>query len=419
MIGASDMQVGRALPKRSYPFDVYRDGLFQPKNGPTAAPSGFRCFAMTMWLGDHGQLPPVLDTAWFKEPGSSMAHVGKRVVDAIAFSVNLVGSVRQQNDTTFGDLLWRLHEGDGSRAAEDWRALNARAIQSLPASEKEVFQQIDPQAVRLFAEKEKARAANLFEVKAGFRAGRYEAISNIPAAHFPAKAKAGTSEQAMGLQASLWVGINFPMMVISNLWTKVGVTNGLRGTLWDLLCVKDPWVDVPPVALLKVRRCDVRGLPEYLPRITSGWSTHTLVPVPVVERKWMVGGIEHCRKQLPLRAAFAITVHKSQGMTIPKIILDPGDLERHVGILVTGLSRSPDLDSVALARPMDMQRLNMVFKSRSIVARKAWEQQRWRQPTLAVENVMRHALVGAGGNPQMVQDVCAASYELARLRRFV
>ena len=66
-----------------------------------------------------------------------------------------------------------------------------------------------------------------------------------------------------------------------------------------------------------------------------------------------------------------------------------------------------------------MQRLNTVFKSKNVPARRFWEEQRWRQPTLATEHVMRNALVDAGGNSQAAQDVCTASYELAKLRRFV
>ena len=347
-----------------------------------------------------------------------MAQVGKRVIDAIAFSVSLVGSVRQQGDSSFSDMLWRLHEGDGSQAEADWRALNARALQSLSPREQEEFLQAEPRGVRLFAEKKKAQVANLVEVKGGFHAGRHEAICNVPATHRPAKAKSSSAEAAMGLQASLWLGLDFPMMVVSNLWTKAGVTNGLRGDLYDLICVKDPWEEVPAVALLKVLRSDVRGLPEFLPRITSAWPNHTLVPVPVLERQWMVGSVEYSRRQLPLRGAFAITVHKSQGMTILKVILDPGANERQAGILFTGLSRVPSLQQIALSNPMDLTRLNAVFKSRTVANRIAWERARWHAPELALKAVMRNALAQATGTePPATMGVDEISLELARVRR--
>ena len=112
-------------------------------------------------------------------------------------------------------------------------------------------------------------------------------------------------------------------------------------------------------------------------------------------------------------------VHKSQGMTIKKVILDPGEKERHIGVLFTGLSRAPGFESVALANPMDMARLNSVLKSKAVMRRRLWEEQRWREPSRAVQTVLRDAVVGASGQPTVATDACSLSTELAKLRRFV
>ena len=96
-------------------------------------------------------------------------------------SVNFVGSVRQQDDSSFGEILWRLPEGDGSCGDEDWRRLNARALQFLSSVDRESFLQSEPcaVAVRFLAEKKKASAANKKELKGGFNAGRDEASCNM------------------------------------------------------------------------------------------------------------------------------------------------------------------------------------------------------------------------------------------------
>ena len=156
--------------------------------------------------------------------------------------------------------------------------------------------------------------------------------------------------------------------------------NGLVGTLWDLVVDADPWdgVTAATVAILKVKRSDVRGLEDFLPTITGAregeWADLTLLPVPTVERAWRTAqGREQTRRHLPLRSAFAITIQKSQGMTIQRVILDPGETETHSGILFTGLSRVPALARLALSSSIDFARLQVVYKSDAIRKRKAWE----------------------------------------------
>lgn len=53
------------------------------------------------------------------------------------------------------------------------------------------------------------------------------------------------------------------------------------------------------------------------------------------------------REQVPLKLAWAITVHKSQGQTIDRVILDAGDAFEE-GMLYVALSRVRDLDSLSI-----------------------------------------------------------------------
>jgi ATP-dependent DNA helicase PIF1 len=51
----------------------------------------------------------------------------------------------------------------------------------------------------------------------------------------------------------------------------------------------------------------------------------------------------HERQQLPLRLAWALTIHKSQGLTLPKAWIDIGKSERTAGVSYVAISRVKSL----------------------------------------------------------------------------
>jgi len=65
-----------------------------------------------------------------------------------------------------------------------------------------------------------------------------------------------------------------------------------------------------------------------------------VVPIPSIKRTWEnKNGTTCSRLQLPIRLAWAITVHKSQGLTLEKAQIDIGNKEFAAGLTFVALSR--------------------------------------------------------------------------------
>ena len=81
----------------------------------------------------------------------------------------------------------------------------------------------------------------------------------------------------------------------------------------------------------------------------------------------------HERQQLPLKLAWALTIHKSQGLTLPKAVIDIGKSEKTPGISYVAISRVNSL-SACMIQPMAYERLQSIKSSSSLQFRLQEEQ---------------------------------------------
>jgi len=73
-------------------------------------------------------------------------------------------------------------------------------------------------------------------------------------------------------------------------------------------------------------------------------------------RQFEFRGITCSRAQFPLRLAYAITVHKSQGLTLSKAVLNLNRREHCLGLSFAAVSRVKALNGVLFKRPFDFER---------------------------------------------------------------
>lgn len=82
-----------------------------------------------------------------------------------------------------------------------------------------------------------------------------------------------------------------------------------------------------------------------------------IVPVTPLTTTFDINGKIMSRTQLPLRLAWAVTIHKSQGLTLERIKLGLGKREFSTGLTFVGLSRVKALDRIMIVDQVNYSRV--------------------------------------------------------------
>ena len=133
------------------------------------------------------------------------------------------------------------------------------------------------------------------------------------------------------------------VVVIENIYQEVDGLVAANGDTGDVVELDDKSIKV---------KIDRTGETVKIPRHT--WESIAYTWANGKLEKEVVGKFE----QYPLRLGWAITIHKSQGMTIPKVCLDlrGGSCFAH-GQLYVALSRATGLDGLWLTKAISRRNL--------------------------------------------------------------
>lgn len=247
-----------------------------------------------VFCGDLCQLPPVQGKYCFR--ARAWAEANPRVIQ-------LTKIFRQVSDDAFKDMLQRLRWGTCND--EDYATLKSLCRPDVPS-----VPGILP--TRLYSRHRDVDAVNLRELQKlpGARQG-------YPTRYAGDAARAWAN--ACGIPETIALCPDCQVVLTCNLDQDGGLVNGARGRV---LCVNQDTVSIEWFD-------GTHGTIEY--RSTHPEDDDTLT-------------VDY----LPLKLAWAITIHKSQGMTLTSVEIDLGDSIFEYGQAYTALSRARTLDSIRL-----------------------------------------------------------------------
>jgi hypothetical protein len=169
----------------------------------------------------------------------------------------------------------------------------------------------------------------------------------------------------------LHLAIGSKVILIQNLATELGLTNGTSGTVHGLIYPADPHVHQyeahitllsrPPILLFKPDHCH----PALAATTFPGMMVPGIVPIHPIEEQLTVhlpghGTVTRCRitrSQLPVMGGYAMTDYKAQGRTFQRAVID-------LSVGCTGaagyvmLSRLTSLQGLAILCPFGLEVLN-------------------------------------------------------------
>ena len=300
-------------------------------------------------FGDFGQLPPVMDLPLYTTvPRSELSDQGRTAYQTFKQAAFLDQVMRQSGQdpqqVQFREILLRLR--DARVTVADWNCLMTQTPTHV--------QDLSPfaTALHLIPTVEAVVEHNVTQLCASG-----QPIATINAVHTGTNASKAPADDAGGLEAVICLAKSARVMLTSNLWVDVGLVNGAMGTI-QAICYHSGGPPDLPIAVMV-------HFDSY-----SGPTLHNgAVPITPLRRTWSSSGVQCSRLQLPLKLAWAVTIHKSQGLTLDKVVIDVGKEEFSTGLTFVACSRVRHLQDLLFCPPFPFQRLASLANSRRLKER--------------------------------------------------
>ena len=293
-------------------------------------------------VGDTKQLPAVLDSVLWKIPSKSTdemsnnASQGHYLYKQFKLVVELTENLRQlgPEQQRFREFLNRLRHG--KCIAEDWNLLTP-CISS--ARREHEFKD----TICLMPSRAEVRNEN-FECLKRLMDGNKERNPGlrINAIHSDLVAQSMSADHFRNLESSIIIARNSRVMLTTNDWTEVGLTNGAMGHVRDIIFDTNQGPPNMPKAIVVELDEGYNG--PHLPN-----KPRHVVITPKTNSYESYNNKTYERTQFPLVLAYALTVHKSQGMTLHKVRVSLGSSDgRNRGMTYVALSRVTDINNLLI-----------------------------------------------------------------------
>ncbi len=266
--------------------------------------------------GDFYQLPPV---------GAALSTMGRFAFDAPAWKEAalmpvVLSRIERQTDATFQTLLNEARVGQLSEAS----------IATLRSRQHLNWKELAIRPTLLFSRNTDVDSINeanltalkkpiyIYEAETEVAAPEADPEMELPTGDFLARlVQRMDSDSSYVPRLELCEGCQ--VMLVYNKDMEKGLVNGSRGVIVGFR----PSDNVPIVQFM-------RGEP-----VPIGWNDWTSNDCAAVKRR-----------QIPLRVAYAVTIHKSQGATLDCALVDIGSSTFECGQAYVALSRVRDLESL-------------------------------------------------------------------------
>ncbi len=273
-----------------------------------------------LMIGDMGQLAPVVrDDEWeiLRAHYPSPYFFDSRALGRTTYTSIELQKIYRQSDARFIDLLARVR--DNTVDADVLRALNERHRAGFDPSPDEGY-------ITLTSHNHTARAIN---------EGKLAAIPE-PEYSYEADVEGDFPEYMYPTEASLRLKQGAQVMFTKN--DPSPEKRFVNGTIGRVVSLSNDGMDVLPSA---------GGDPIAVER--AEW-TNTKYSIDSSTNR-IVEQVDGLFRQYPLKTAWAITIHKSQGLTFDRAIIEAADSFSH-GQVYVALSRCRTLEGMVLRTPL-------------------------------------------------------------------
>ncbi|XP_044013954.1 uncharacterized protein LOC122856332 [Aphidius gifuensis] len=300
-----------------------------------------------LFFGDLMQLMPVAQDAVYMDLSSddtkkcleSMGHfnIWKQLVEYDELTINM----RQRNDDAYGKLLSRLRVG--SMTKKDVQLLSTRNINLdiFPVGDRldelcNYIQKLPSSAVCLLPTNEMCDAINsamLDKIKTQkvYNLCANDTIDCKPI--YRKNAEKANNEydasRSAGLAKNITNKIGAKIMIRRNIDYTLGMVNGALGTVVSVS-----------------KSMDGKNLQSIVVKLTKGG--HDCIVERIDVKFQLSDGVFVIRSQFPICVSYAMTIHKSQGVSLECAIVDVGETSFAKGMTYVALSRDTTLNGLHL-----------------------------------------------------------------------